>query len=47
MSPNFLSRAATGVPGLDDIMGGGLARKRLHLSAGTAALAYFTLTQRR
>ena len=30
-----LSRASTGIPGLDEILGGGLARNRLHLLEGT------------
>ncbi len=30
-----LPRAVTGIPGLDDILGGGLARNRLHLLEGT------------
>ncbi len=31
---SLLPRANTGIPGLDDVLGGGLARNRLHLLEG-------------
>jgi circadian clock protein KaiC len=33
-TPQFLSRAEIGTAGLDDVIGGGLARNRLHLLEG-------------
>ncbi len=38
-----LLRANTGIPGLDDILGGGLARNRLHLLEGTPGTGKTTL----
>src|SRR5215470_3988011 len=35
LSSGLLPRASTGVPGLDYILGGGLARNRLHLLEGS------------
>lgn len=39
----FLPRAATGVRGLDDIIGGGLARSRLHLLEGSPGTGKTTI----
>ncbi|MGE5159588.1 MAG: ATPase domain-containing protein [Gemmatimonas sp.] len=38
-----LPRAQTGIPGLDDILGGGLARNRLHLLEGTPGTGKTTI----
>lgn len=39
----FLPRAATGVRGLDDVIGGGLARRRLHLLEGSPGTGKTTI----
>jgi circadian clock protein KaiC len=39
----LLPRAATGVAGLDDILGGGLARNRLHLLEGSPGTGKTTI----
>jgi circadian clock protein KaiC len=41
--PELLPRAATGVAGLDDILGGGLARDRLHLLEGSPGTGKTTI----
>src|ERR1700744_1329529 len=40
---NELARAATGVAGLDNILGGGLARNRLHLLEGSPGTGKTTI----
>lgn len=42
-SNQVLSRAATGIRGLDDVLGGGLARNRLHLLEGTPGTGKTTI----
>jgi circadian clock protein KaiC len=42
-APQFLPRASTGVAGLDDILGGGLARSRLHLLEGSPGTGKTTI----
>src|SRR5690349_13008953 len=39
----FLPRASTGVPGLDDVLGGGVARNRLHLLEGSPGTGKTTI----
>jgi circadian clock protein KaiC len=39
----ILPRASTGVPGLDDVLGGGLARNRLHLLEGSPGTGKTTI----
>src|ERR1700750_2197076 len=39
----LLPRASTGVPGLDDVLGGGLARNRLHLLEGNPGAGKTTI----
>ena len=41
--PEILPRAATGIPGLDDILSGGLARNRLHLLEGSPGTGKTTI----
>jgi circadian clock protein KaiC len=41
--PKSLPRAATGITGLDDILGGGLARNRLHLLEGSPGTGKTTM----
>ncbi len=41
--PKYLPRASTGVAGLDDILGGGLARNRLHLLEGSPGTGKTTI----
>ena len=41
--PTLLPRASTGVAGLDDILGGGLARNRLHLLEGSPGTGKTTI----
>jgi circadian clock protein KaiC len=42
-SPETLPRAATGIPGLDDILSGGVARNRLHLLEGSPGTGKTTI----
>ena len=42
-SSQLLPRAGTGIPGLDDVLGGGLARNRLHLLEGTPGAGKTTI----
>ena len=42
-SPEILPRAAIGIPGLDDILSGGLARNRLHLLEGSPGTGKTTI----
>ena len=41
--PETLPRASTGIPGLDDILSGGLARNRLHLLEGSPGTGKTTI----
>src|SRR6201990_3416002 len=40
---DLLPRASTGVPGLDDVLAGGLARNRLHLLEGSPGTGKTTI----
>jgi circadian clock protein KaiC len=42
-TPQFLQRASTGIPGLDDILCGGWARNRLHLLEGSPGTGKTTI----
>ncbi len=42
-SDKYLPRAQTGVPGLDDVLGGGVARNRLHLLEGSPGTGKTTI----
>src|SRR4051812_41894099 len=42
-TPEFLPRAATGITGLDDVIGGGLAVNRLHLLEGSPGTGKTTI----